>query len=59
MNSRRRLIVALAAGAFAVSLTAFAQERRRLWRIGILWDSPAVLPDAIEAFRQGLRDLRE
>jgi len=57
MSTRRKLIVALAAGAFAVSLTSFAQERRQLWRIGILWDSPAVLPDAIEAFRQGLRDL--
>src|SRR5262245_19914535 len=33
----------------------------RVWgtglRVGFLWDGPDVFPDAIEAFRQGLREL--
>jgi putative ABC transport system substrate-binding protein len=57
MNNRRRLVIVLGAGALAAPLTSFAQERGKLWRIGILWDSPAAFPGVIEAFRQGLRDL--
>jgi putative ABC transport system substrate-binding protein len=34
-----------------------AQQAKKVPRVGFLWDSPAVFPDAIEAFRQGLRDL--
>ena len=47
------LVLALLAGALA----AEAQPAGKVYRIGFLWDSPAVFPDAIEAFRQGLRDL--
>jgi hypothetical protein len=36
---------------------ADAQQAKKIPRVGFLWDSPAVFPDAIEAFRQGLRDL--
>jgi putative ABC transport system substrate-binding protein len=36
---------------------AGAQQAKKVPRVGFLWDSPAVFPDAIEAFRQGLRDL--
>jgi putative tryptophan/tyrosine transport system substrate-binding protein len=36
---------------------ATAQQPKKVPRVGFLWDSPAVFPDAIEAFRQGLRDL--
>jgi putative ABC transport system substrate-binding protein len=36
---------------------ALAQPAGKVYRIGFLWDSPTVFPDAIEAFRQGLRDL--
>jgi putative ABC transport system substrate-binding protein len=57
MNNRRKLMIALGAHALAAPLSSFAQEPGKLWRIGILWDSPAVFPDAAEAFRQGLRDL--
>ena len=57
MNNRRKLVIALGAITLAMPLTSFTQERGKLWRIGILWDSPAVFPDAIEAFRQALRDL--
>lgn len=51
-------------GAFALvffllgqPVAAEAQSPGKVYRIGFLWDSPAVFPDAIEAFRQGLRDL--
>jgi putative ABC transport system substrate-binding protein len=57
MPSRRwfmtRVLLALA----APPLAAEAQQAARIYRIGFLWDSPAVFPDAIEAFRRGLRDL--
>ena len=36
---------------------AEAQQAGRVYRVGFLWDGPAVFPDAIEAFRQGLRNL--
>jgi putative ABC transport system substrate-binding protein len=36
---------------------AHAQPAGKVYRIGFLWDGPTVFPDAIEAFRQGLRDL--
>jgi putative ABC transport system substrate-binding protein len=29
----------------------------KVYRVGFLWDTPAVWPHALEAFRQGLRDL--
>ena len=36
---------------------AQAKPERQLYRIGFLWDSPGVFPDALEAFRQGPREL--
>jgi putative ABC transport system substrate-binding protein len=47
------LALALLAGVLASE----TQAAEKVYRIGFLWDSPAVFPDAIEAFRQGLRDL--
>jgi putative ABC transport system substrate-binding protein len=64
--SRRPFITAFVVG-FVIALaslatTASAQEYKaqqagKIYRIGFLWEGPAVFPDAIEAFRQGLRDL--
>jgi putative ABC transport system substrate-binding protein len=54
---RRAFIGVIAGGLLASPLAAAAQQAAKLYRIGFLWDSPAVFPDAIEAFRQGLRDL--
>src|SRR5262245_53715386 len=42
---------------FALCGSATAQQPKKVPRVGFLWDSPAVFPDEIEAFRQGLRDL--
>jgi putative ABC transport system substrate-binding protein len=53
---RRRLLIA-AGALLAAPLAAAAQPVGKPYRIGFLWDSPAALPDAIDAFRHGLRDL--
>ena len=54
---RRRKLMLLLGGAMTAPLTARAQQAGKVYRIVFLGDSPAVYPDAIEAFRQGLRDL--
>ena len=51
MKSRRKLLLALGAGAFGISLTAVAQKQK-VHRVGII-DNTAMW----DAFRQGLRDL--
>jgi putative ABC transport system substrate-binding protein len=51
------LISTIVLGVFEMPLAADAQQAGKVYRVGFLWDSPAVFPDAIEAFRQGLRDL--
>ena len=54
----RRDFLAIFGGAVALRpLAGAAQQSGKLHRIGFLWDGPAVFPDALEAFRQGLRDL--
>ncbi len=55
MDRRETVFALLALG--AVPLAARAQPAGKVFRIGFLWDSPAAFPDAIEAFRQGLREL--
>ena len=64
MNRRRLLLASLAgaiamlvAAALAAPLAAGAPQAGKVRRIGLLWDSPTVFPDEIEAFRQGLREL--
>lgn len=53
---RRHAVLALLALGLAPR-AAEGQTAAKVYRIGFLWDSPAAFPDAIEAFRQGLRDL--
>jgi len=50
-------LVILSASLALAPLTAEAQQAGKVYRIGFLWDTPAVWPHALEAFRQGLRDL--
>jgi putative ABC transport system substrate-binding protein len=59
MNTRRKLLFALGAGAFMLPQIAFAQpELRKAARIGFLTRySDASVSAQIDAFRQGLRDL--
>ena len=56
MTSRRAFLATVAGGLLLAPLDATAQQARKVYRIGFLWDSPAVWPHALEAFRQGLRD---
>ena len=54
---RRREFITLLGGAAAWPLAAQAQQPGKVYRIGFLWDSPDAFLDALEAFRQGLREL--
>jgi putative ABC transport system substrate-binding protein len=58
MNSRRKLLVRLGAGAIAWAGAARAQAQAKVRRIGLLSGfSPAVYAASYPAFRLGLRDL--
>ena len=57
MKDWRTFIASMVGAVFSAPLAAEAQQARNVYRVGFLWESPAVFPDAIEAFRQGLRDL--
>ena len=53
---RREFLALLASAAAAWPLAVRAQEAGKVYRVGLLWDSPAMFPSAIEAFRRGLRE---
>jgi putative ABC transport system substrate-binding protein len=57
MNNRRKLVLALGAGAFAVPFGSFAQQKSKVWRVGFL--SPYQSSNDMEfgVFKQELRDL--
>ena len=58
MNNRRKLIVALGAGALAAPLGSLAQQKGKVWRIGFLGAATASgSARRVEALRAGLRDL--
>ena len=54
---RRTFIAHMIGAGPSAPLAAQAQQAGKVYRLGFLWDGPAVFPDAMEAFRQGLRDL--
>jgi putative ABC transport system substrate-binding protein len=54
---RREFIMLLGGTAVAWPLASHAQQPGKVYRIGFLWDSPDAFVDALEAFRQGLREL--
>ena len=54
--SRRVLRITLMLAVLAAPFAVEGQTVGKLYRIGFLWDSPGVFPDAIEAFRQGVRE---
>jgi putative tryptophan/tyrosine transport system substrate-binding protein len=56
MNKRRDLIIALGASALVGPLDSFAQQQRKLWRVGVL-DTTSTNAVYSEAFRKGLHEL--
>jgi putative ABC transport system substrate-binding protein len=54
---RRTFITSMVGALLSAPLAAQAQQAGKVYRIGFLWESPAVFSDAMEAFRRGLRDL--
>ena len=60
MNNRRKLVVALGAGALAAPFGTFGQQKNKIWRVGILFPgSRQSLQDAgrDQLFQQGMREL--
>ena len=60
MNNRRKLVIAIGAGALTASFASFAQQPARVWRVGVLIPRgrPAsVDADYFRALPQGLREL--
>jgi putative ABC transport system substrate-binding protein len=55
MNNRRKLLVALVAGAFAGPLTSLAQQSGNIPRIGLLWLEGGNSSLYVAALRDGLR----
>ena len=57
MNSRRKLIIALGAGALYPLFMRHAQSQTKVWRVGFLSaTSAAAASKAVEALRAGLRE---
>jgi ABC-type uncharacterized transport system substrate-binding protein len=57
MISRRVVLATMTGCLLGGPLVVSAQQTGKVYRIGFLWDSPAVWPHALEGFRRGLRDL--
>jgi putative tryptophan/tyrosine transport system substrate-binding protein len=60
MNNRRKLVIALGAGAFTMPLVSPAQQQGKVWRVGFLAQRsrPASLDtDVYGAFPRGMRNL--
>jgi putative ABC transport system substrate-binding protein len=54
---RRRIVLACFVCGFLAAPCAYAQQAQKIFRVGFLWDNPAVFADAMTAFRTALRDL--
>jgi putative tryptophan/tyrosine transport system substrate-binding protein len=60
MNNRRKLVIALGASALAAPLASFAQQKGKIWRVGVLVQErrPASLEShRFGAFPMGMRNL--
>ena len=54
---RRTFIGGVASGGLVTSLGSFAQQRGRVWRVGVLDTSSSMSAVQLEAFRKGLHEL--
>ena len=60
MNNRRKLVIALGAGALAAPFHSFAQQQGKVWRVGFLSlpnRAPALEPPYFGAHLQGISEL--
>ena len=58
MNNRRKLVIALGAGALAMPFGPFAQQPGKLWRIDFLLEAEqSYYVSLIDAFKVGMREL--
>jgi putative ABC transport system substrate-binding protein len=57
MNKRRKLVMALGAGALTAPFGAFAQQQGKVWRIGFLSPFQSDKDQRFDVFKQQLRDL--
>jgi len=58
VKTRRNILIALGAGALAASLGSFAQEQRKVWRIGFFYlGSREMALDRLRIFLEGMREL--
>jgi putative ABC transport system substrate-binding protein len=58
VNARRRFLIAAVTAVLATPLASLAQQKGKIWRIGVLETiSPALNAANFDAFRQGLREL--
>jgi hypothetical protein len=55
---RRDVLASLVGVAVLWPLALNAQDARKIYRVGLLWDSPAMFPKAIEALREGPTTVR-
>ena len=56
MNNRRKVVIALGAGALAAPFGSFAQQQGKVWRIGFMSTRDKIAATE-EAFQQALREL--
>src|SRR5271157_4226593 len=60
LNKRRKLVIALGAGAITAPFSSIAQQQGKVWRVGFLSSESAARfgnGNRVDAFRAGLRDL--
>jgi putative ABC transport system substrate-binding protein len=58
VNKRRKLLIAMGAGAFAAPFSCLAQQQGKVWRIGWLSPgSPVTHGSLLDSFRQGMSEL--
>jgi putative tryptophan/tyrosine transport system substrate-binding protein len=58
MNRRRKLVIAFGAGALVTPLASFAQQQRKVWRVGFLSPASASLSSSnTNAFLKRMREL--
>ena len=57
MNTRRKMLIALGAGALAAPLFAFAQQQSKIWRVGFLHVGYDHEPPSYRPLMAGMREL--